>query len=134
MSRAHADHRSQAFLVPHTPLAGRLVLVVEDEPLIALDVAKALRTAGARVVSAGFVESGLYTTEHPALSAAVIDLHLGSGDGTIICRRLRRLGVPFIVHTGYPAVDINNEWPDVPIIKKPARGDQIVAEVASLMH
>ena len=31
---------------------------------------KALREAGARVVAAGYLESGLYTTVHPDLSAA----------------------------------------------------------------
>lgn len=55
-------------------LDGRVILIVEDEPLVALDVIKALRDAGARVLSAGYVEFGLYTTENPDLSAAVIDL------------------------------------------------------------
>jgi CheY-like chemotaxis protein len=36
-------------------LEGRLILVVEDEPLIALDVTKAVTTAGATVVSAGYL-------------------------------------------------------------------------------
>jgi hypothetical protein len=35
------------------PLAGRLLLVVEDELLISLDLQQALREAGAKVVSAG---------------------------------------------------------------------------------
>jgi len=52
-----------------------------------------LREAGARVVTAGYLESGLYTTVHPDLSAAVVDLHLGDGSGTMICRELQRLGV-----------------------------------------
>jgi DNA-binding response OmpR family regulator len=115
------------------PLTGRLVLVVEDEPLIALDIERALRAAGARVVSAGYVESGLYTTEHPQLSAAVIDLHLAGEDGTAVCRRLRQLGVPFLVYTGYPAAQIAREWADVPIIQKPAQMPEIVASLVRLI-
>jgi CheY-like chemotaxis protein len=114
-------------------LAGRLILVVEDEPLVALDVEKALRAAGARVVSAGYVESGLYTTEHPELSAAVVDLRLGTGNGAAVCRRLRQLGVPFVVHTGYPAVLVTSDWPDVPVISKPADASRIVRELARLL-
>ena len=117
--------------VQHAPLTGRLILLVEDEPLIALDVARALRAAGASVVGAGYVESGLYTTEHPYLSAAVIDLHLGGEDGTAVCRRLRQLGVPFVVYSGYPAAEIAKEWPDVPIIPKPTRIYAIVARLWS---
>jgi DNA-binding response OmpR family regulator len=70
--------------VPKKRLDGRVILVVEDEPLVALDVVKALRAAGARVLCAGYLESGLCTTEHPELSAAVIDLHLGDGSGTVV--------------------------------------------------
>ena len=119
--------------VPSRRLAGQLILLVEDEPLVALDVEKALRAAGARVVSAGHVESGLYATEHPALSAAVVDLHLGDGNGTAICRRLRHLRVPFVVHTGYPPALIASEWPDVPIISKPAPPEQIITALVSLL-
>jgi ActR/RegA family two-component response regulator len=87
--------------MPGRQLAGRPILLVEDEPLVAIDVER--RAAGARVICAGFVESGLFTTEHPDLSGAVIDLHLGrDGNGAAVCRRLRQLGAPFVVHTGYP--------------------------------
>lgn len=114
-------------------LADRLILIVEDEPLIALDVIKALRSAGARVLSAGYLESGLYTTEHPDLSAAVIDLHLGDGSGTAICRRLRQRCLPFVVYTGYPPMLVRSEWPHVPVISKPARPDQIIAALESVL-
>jgi CheY-like chemotaxis protein len=121
--------------VPSRRLAGRLILLVEDEPLVALDVETALRGAGANVLSAGYVESGLYTTEHPDVSAAVVDLRLGrTGDGTTICRRLRQLGVPFVVYTGYPAVLVTSEWPDVPVISKPADAKQIVDSLVRLIE
>lgn len=107
--------------------------MVEDEPLVALEVGKALRDAGATVVSAGYVEAGLYTTEHPDLSAAVIDLHLGDGSGTAVCRRLRQLHV-LVMHTGYPRMLIEQQWPDVPVISKPATPDQIVTAIARLLE
>ena len=122
-----------SYPVQHAPLTGRLILLVEDEALIALDVARALRAAGASVVAAGYVESGLYTTEHPYLSAAVIDLHLGGEDGTAVCRRLRQLGVPFVVHSDYPADEIAKEWPDVPVIPKPSRTHELVIALVRLI-
>ena len=42
-------------------------LLVEDEPLIALDVEHDLRTAGARVIAAGYLDAALSMTEHPDL-------------------------------------------------------------------
>jgi CheY-like chemotaxis protein len=120
------------YLMSHR-LAGRLILIVEDEPLVALEVIKTLRAAGARVLSAGYLESGLYTTEHPDLSAAVIDLHLGDGSGTAICRRLRQRRVPFVIYTGYPRMLISREWPDVPVISKPAQSEQIISALESVL-
>ena len=115
-------------------LAGRVVLIVEDEPLVALGVIAALRAAGARVLTAGYLEAGLFITEHPELAAAVIDLHLRDGNGTSICRRLQHLGVPFVVHTGYPSMLPCGEWPDVPVICKPAPPEQIVSALDDLFH
>jgi two-component system, response regulator PdtaR len=114
-------------------LAERLILVVEDEPLVALEVQMALREAGARVVAASYVETALCSTEHPNLSAAVVDIRLGDGNGTAVCRRLRHLGVPFLMHTAYPPPDVATHWQDVPVIMKPANSGQIVATLHSLL-
>jgi DNA-binding response OmpR family regulator len=115
-------------------LEGRLILVVEDEPLIALDVTRAVTTAGAIVVSAGYLESGLCSTEHPALAAAVVDLRLADGSGAKICERLRKRRVPFIVHTAYPCMFASAEWPDVPLVTKPARPEEIVLALQRLLQ
>lgn len=115
-------------------LAGRVVLLVEDEPLVALELTAALRAAGARVLTAGYLETGLFTTDNPKLSAAVIDLQLSDGNGSAICRRLHRLGVPFVVHTGFPPMLIRGEWSDVPVISKPARPEQIISALIALLH
>jgi ActR/RegA family two-component response regulator len=120
--------------VPLKRLDGKVILVVEDEPIVALDAVKALRAAGARVLCAGCLESGLCSTEHPELSAAVIDLHLDDGSGTAVCRRLLERGIPFVVHTGYPPMLVSRKWPDVPVISKPARSDQIVAALIGALH
>ena len=98
----------------------KLVLLVEDEPLIALDVERDLRTAGARVIAAGYLDAALYMTEHPDLSGAVVDLRLGADSAMPICRRLADRKLPFVVHTGYAADAVEREWPSVPIIQKPS--------------
>jgi DNA-binding response OmpR family regulator len=120
--------------VPHRRLAGRLILLIEDEPLIALDVDNALRAAGAKVVSAAYLESVLFTAEHPALSAAVVDLRLGYSSSATVCRRLRRLGVPFVIHTAYPADFVRSEWPNVPVLTKPTDPQHIIAALGSLLQ
>jgi ActR/RegA family two-component response regulator len=104
----------------------KLVLLVEDEPLIALDVEDHLRKVGARVITAGYFDAALYTAEHPDLSGAIVDLRLGVESAIPICRRLAHRNLPFVVHTGYAADAVQREWPSVPIIQKPATADEIV--------
>jgi DNA-binding response OmpR family regulator len=120
--------------MPHRPLSGRLILVVEDEPLVALEVIGALRTAGAKVLSAGYLEAGLFITEHQELSAAVIDLRLNDGSSIGICRRLLQRRIPFVIYTGYPRMMLDENWSHVQAIQKPARPEQLVAAVESMLQ
>ena len=126
--RVHAEG-----LMDTMPLAGRLVLVVEDELIVATDLQHILRNAGAQVVIAGYLEAGLYISEHADVSAAVVDLHLGKGDGTTLCDRLHHLQIPFIVHTAYSADEIKERFPDVPIVHKPARHEQIIEALVAVL-
>jgi DNA-binding NarL/FixJ family response regulator len=62
-------------------LSGRTILVVEDEPLIALDLKTALEDAGAKVIQAADAASALPLAERRDLSAAIVDFWLGSDSG-----------------------------------------------------
>jgi DNA-binding response OmpR family regulator len=114
-------------------LAGRSILVVEDEPLIALDIEIALRRVGAKVLSTAYLWVGLHFAKHPGLSAAVLDLRLGLDDCTAICRRLSKLRVPFIFHSGYGGAAANELWPNAPVLSKPANAERIVKAVVSTL-
>jgi hypothetical protein len=46
---------------------------------------------------------------------------------------LRDLGIPFVIHTGFPTMLIASEWPDVPVISKPADVKQIVDSLTRLI-
>lgn len=82
-------------------LAGHTILVVEDEPLIALTIVEDFKAAGASVHTAYNLCDGLRLADHPDLSAAVVDFGLSDGQGSTLCERLNERHVPFILHTGY---------------------------------
>jgi DNA-binding response OmpR family regulator len=69
-------------------LTGRAILVIEDEPLIALDIADCLQQAGANVFTASTLRDGIRLAEHSDLAAAIVDFSLGSDDATPLCERL----------------------------------------------
>jgi DNA-binding response OmpR family regulator len=113
-------------------LAGRSILLLEDEPLIRIDMCQLLQAAGATVFTASRLEDGLRWTEHPKLSAGVLDFRLASGDSTSICWRLADRRIPFMFHTAAPAREFQ-QWPQAPVIIKPMT-HRLVATVAGLFR
>jgi CheY-like chemotaxis protein len=61
-------------------LVGQSILVIEDEPLIALDICEALKSAGASVFVANCLHDAFALAEHPDLSGAILDFGLRDGD------------------------------------------------------
>ena len=87
------------------PLAGRSILVVEDNPIIAMDIVRGLQTAGASVSEARSLSDALTKVECPTLSAAVLDHGLNDGDASQICERLDQRNIPFVIYSGYDYVE-----------------------------
>ena len=84
-------------------LKGCSILVAEDETLIALDLAAALKLRGAHVIVTSSVKDAL---EHGGISAAIIDRVLRDGFCTAICEQLNALAIPFLMHSGYGDLDV----------------------------
>ena len=82
-------------------LAGRLILIAEDEPLIALDITQGFEDEGATVIAAATLTEALRVVEDPALSAAILDHALSDGDSTTVCERMTERNIPFITYSGY---------------------------------
>jgi DNA-binding NtrC family response regulator len=83
------------------PLAGKSVLVIEDEALIAMSVESCLQDAGAAVVVANSValaQSAL--DEGIPFDAAVVDLRLADGNASPLIRVLSERGIPVVISTG----------------------------------
>lgn len=114
------------------PLTGRLILVIEDQPLIASDLKDLLEEAGARVMTAGCLPDALQSADAPELAAAVVDFRLGDDHADVVCRRLLARAVPFAFFTGDPIVE--TEWAKFPVISKPASSDEILATVLRVLE
>jgi light-regulated signal transduction histidine kinase (bacteriophytochrome) len=114
-------------------LAGRRVLIVEDQMLIALDLEQILEAAGMTViatVTSHKEATSLLQRETPDL--AVLDFNLGDGTSEPIAAQLRSRNIPFVFATGYGEATMAEGYEDVPIVRKPYTSDSIVAELRRL--
>jgi DNA-binding response OmpR family regulator len=115
-------------------LRGRSILVVEEEPHVSRQLVEHFRRAGAVVFAAGRLRDALYLAEHPALSAAVLNVRVGNDNTAHVCRRLSHLGVPFVFHTRYDTSEASRRWPAAPVVSKSGDSALVVDMVARLMH
>jgi CheY-like chemotaxis protein len=99
-------------------LPGCSILVVEDEPLIALDLRRCLENSGTHVFAATQLAHGVLLADHPDLSGAVLDYRLGADNVTPICARLEERGIPFIFYSAYD--EMHERWPHAVRVPKPA--------------
>lgn len=109
-------------------LAGRRVLVVEDEPLLALNYGEIIAGAGAKVVGpATTLEEALELAEADRISVALLDIRIDYQEIWPVARVLAGRGVPFVFCTGhFDRLTISREWADRPILSKPVGALQII--------
>ena len=108
-------------------LAGRLILIAEDQPLIALDITLAFEDEGAWVMRARTLQEALLGVESPDLSVAILDHALSDGDCSKVCARMKERNIPFITYSGYD--DLGMSCREGVHVKKPASMSVLVATV-----
>jgi DNA-binding response OmpR family regulator len=113
-------------------LVGQLILVVEDEPLVALDIADACKNAGAAVIIARTLGDAMYQAETQDLTAAVIDHALHDGVTTSdVCAKLKERDIPFIVYSGFSKLE--GACADGELVHKPASAAMLLATLQAVL-
>jgi DNA-binding response OmpR family regulator len=113
------------------PFTGRLILVAEDEPLIALDIQQAFEAEGATVTVVRTLASALRAAEDPALSAAILDHALSDGDSSEVCEQLKTRGIPFVTYSGFGQQE--GACAEGTHVNKPASASVLVTTVKGLL-
>jgi CheY-like chemotaxis protein len=105
------------------------VLVVEDDPLIALDFEDTLLGFGVRVIRiAANVTRALQLIEERPPELALLDFGLASENSLAVAERLEALGIPFVLVTGYGAeVELPPAFVQKPRLSKPYTTDALRA-------
>jgi CheY-like chemotaxis protein len=94
---------------PAVRLSGT-VLVVEDNLIIAMNAADALRGLGAEeVLIAGTVPEALAHIDAHPIAMAILDVDLGGQTSDTVAERLKERAIPFLLATGYDAQEAVGE-------------------------
>ena len=113
---------------------GRRVLVVEDEALVAFELAGALEQAGFAVVGpVARVDQALDLIEAPGCDCAVLDINLGSEMADPVAERLTALGLPFVTVSGYAPPQQPAAFRGAPFLPKPVQLPALTGELERLL-
>ena len=96
------------------------ILVVEDEPMIAMMVENFLVDLGWSVVGvAGTLDQALATARDADIDAALLDVNLHGMESFVVGDVLGERNVPFVFATGYGAQAVPDRFRSVPKLAKP---------------
>lgn len=117
------------------PLAGRRVLVVEDEMMIAMLVEDMLAELGCSVVGPAHALDAaldLARTER-GLDAALLDVNLAGQPVFAVADALREKGVPAIFSTGYGDAGLREVDRGAPVLQKPFHAAELARALTELL-
>lgn len=120
--------------MPETRLDGISILVVEDEPLIACEIALCIEEAGGTVIGPiATLGRALAVIEQTTPSAAVLDVRLGRDEVGPAARALASRRIPFLFHTGHADGVTLADWREAPIVRKPAPPQELLQTLRELI-
>lgn len=115
-------------------LAGRHILVVEDEMLVLLLIEDILFDLGCESVSAAAtVDRALALIHAQDFDAATLDMNLNGTGTDAVADALAAREVPFVFATGHGTQAIRTSHRERPVLRKPFQESELVSIVTGLV-
>jgi CheY-like chemotaxis protein len=96
------------------------VLVVDDEPLIAMLIEDMLTDLGCRVVGPAYgLSDAMKLASESEIDWAVLDVHLDGANTTPVAQVLRERKIPFAFVSGWAGKELEGPYGDAPVLQKP---------------
>lgn len=116
-------------------LRGKRVLIVEDEPLIAMEIESGLERVGCEVLGpAGTIELAKRLLAGGRVDAALLDANLNGRPVDELAAALVRNNIPFAFATGYGRDSLPAAFRDAVLLAKPFSADRLIAVVQDLLR
>ena len=119
---------------PAEPLKGKRFLIVEDEPLIALDILAGLESAGVIVEGpVSSVRDALRAVEDASFDGVLLDANLRGEPVGDVAAALTRRNIPFAFVTGYGRQALPESFGQSMMLTKPFTQEQLLQTVVRLV-
>lgn len=116
-------------------LTGKRILIVEDEPLVAMDMQSMLSAAGCVPLGpAGTLDDARRFLGAKPCDAALVDVNLKGEPIEGLLPLLREAGVPFAFVTGYGPKVLSKTFEETVTISKPFTAEQLLAVTEVLVY
>ena len=100
--------------------AGIRVLIVEDEPIVAMLAEDLLDSIGCVIAgTAASIAEAQHAIETIIFDVALIDVNLDGEDGLFVADALKIRRIPYVITSGYQAEGLAPGHPDAPVLSKP---------------
>jgi DNA-binding NarL/FixJ family response regulator len=110
------------------------VLVVEDEPIVAMEVEAQLQSAECMVVGpVGSVDRAMALIAKSGIDIALLDANLNGRPVDGIAAALTSAGIPFVFTTGYERAALPRSFQSADILRKPFSEEQLLATISSVL-
>ena len=109
------------------------ILILDDEPLIAMMLQDCLVDLGCEAVGPAYtVEAALALLEGDVVDGAILDVKLAGADSYPVALALQRRSIPFVFATGQGADGIDPRFKSAAILSKPFDFKAVQAAIAAL--
>ena len=119
-------------MIGHSETSKPRILIVEDEPFIAMTLEDMLQELGFCVcATVSRIAEAIAFIERETCDGALLDVNLGSQKIDPVADVLAQRGCPFVFTTGYGRSDVPSAHAGRPVLQKPFRMEELASTLRS---
>ena len=128
------EHEYEQPVVENQTFSGQRIMVVEDDPIIGLDISETLKSRGAQVIGPCTTVASALKAIRDKPDAVLLDVNLGQETTDAVASQLADLSIPFLVLSGQlDSSDLGDAFRGVSVMSKPFRERDLVSALYRLV-
>lgn len=128
------EHEYEQPVVENQTFSGQKIMVVEDDPIIGLDISETLKSRGAQVIGPCTTVASALKAIRDKPDAVLLDVNLGQETTDAVASQLADLSIPFLVLSGQlDSSDLGDAFRGVSVMSKPFRERDLVSALYRLV-